>query len=69
VKEICEETRVAMRNTRRDLNKHVEALYKDGGLTEDEQKKLQTQVQDMLKEYEKKIDDTQKAKVTEIESV
>lgn len=69
VKEICEETRVAMRNTRRDLNKHVDGLYKDGGLTEDEHKKLQTQVQDLLKEYEKKVDDTQKAKVTEIESV
>ena len=38
-------------------------------LTEDEQKKLQTQVQDLLKEYEKKVDETQKAKVTEIEQV
>jgi len=69
VKEMCEETRVAMRNTRREMNKHVDQLLKDGGLTEDEHKKLQTQVQDLLKEYEKKIDETQKAKVTEIEQV
>ena len=69
VKEMCEETRVAMRNTRREINKHVDGLYKDGGLTEDEHKKVQTQVQDLLKEFEKKVDDTQKAKVTEIEQV
>jgi ribosome recycling factor len=68
VKELCEETRVAMRNTRRELNKHVDTL-KDGGLTEDEHKKLQIQVQDLLKEYEKKVDETQKAKTTEIEQV
>jgi ribosome recycling factor len=69
VKEMCEETRVALRNTRRELNKQGDALYKDGGLTEDEHKKLQTQIQDLLKEYEKKVDETQKAKVTEIEQV
>ncbi len=68
VKEMCEETRVAMRNTRRELNKHVDALQ-DGGLTEDEHKKVQIQVQDLLKEYEKKVDETQKAKTTEIEQV
>ena len=69
VKELCEETRVSLRNTRRDLNKHVDTLHKDGGLTDDEHKKAQTQVQDLLKEYEKKVDETQKAKVTEIEQV
>jgi ribosome recycling factor len=69
VKEMCEEARVSLRNSRRDLNKHVDGLHKEGGLTEDEHKKLQTQVQDLLKEYEKKVDETQKAKVTEIEQV
>src|ERR1051326_6914263 len=44
VKELCEETRVAMRNTRRDLNKHVDGLHADGGLTDDEHKKTQTQI-------------------------
>ncbi len=68
VKEMCEETRISMRNTRREINKHVDTL-KGGGLTEDEHKKLQTQVQDLLKEYEKKVDETQKGKVTEIEQV
>jgi len=69
VKEFCEETRVVLRNTRRDLNKHVDGLHKDGDVTEDEHKKVQAQVQDLLKDYEKKIDEIQKAKVTEIEQV
>lgn len=69
VKEMCEEARVSLRNSRRDVNKHVEGIHKEGGLTDDESKKLQTQVQDLLKEYEKKVDETQKAKVTEIEQV
>jgi len=69
VKEISEETRVAMRNTRRDMNKHTDVLLKEGGLTEDEHKKLHAQIQDLLKDYEKKVDETLKAKVTEIEQV
>lgn len=68
VKEICEETRISMRNARRDMNKVVDGM-KGAPLTEDEHKKLHTQVQDLLKEYEKKVDETQKGKTTEIESV
>jgi len=69
VKELTEETRIALRNTRRDLNKHSDALKKDGGLTEDENKKLHTEIQDLLKEYESKVDEVMKAKVAEIEEV
>ena len=69
VKEMCEEARVVMRNTRRDLNKHIDGLQKDGDVTEDDHKKLQVQVNELLKEYEKKVDETLKAKVTEIEQV
>ena len=69
VREMCEETRVAMRNTRRDMNKHSDTMLKDGKLTEDEHRKLHTEIQDLLKDYEKKVDDTMKLKVTEIEQV
>ncbi len=69
VREMCEETRVALRNTRRDLNKHADTILRDGGMTEDEHRKLQTQIQDLLKDYEKKVDETMKLKVTEIEQV
>ena len=30
VKEMCEETRIAMRNVRRDMNKHADALAEGG---------------------------------------
>jgi len=45
VKDICEETRVAMRNGRRELNKQSDAMQKAGELTEDENKKLHDEIQ------------------------
>ena len=67
VKEICEETRVAMRNGRRDLNKQSDAMQKDGEITEDENKKLHTEIQDALKKYEGKVDEVLKKTVEEIQ--
>ena len=69
VKEMCEESRVALRNTRRELNKSSDALQKSGEVTEDENKKLHDEIQSMLKSYEGKVDETMKAKVKEIEEV
>jgi ribosome recycling factor len=69
VKTMCEESRIALRNTRRELNKHSDQMKKDGELTEDENKKLHDEIQSLLKEYEGKVDETMKSKVTEIEDV
>jgi len=69
VKTMCEESRIALRNTRRDLNKTSDQMKKDGELTEDENKKLHDDIQSLLKEYEGKVDETMKNKVTEIEEV
>ena len=69
VKEMCEEARVAMRNTRRDLNKQSDAMQKSGELTEDDNKKLHTEIQNLLKDFEGRIDETLKHKVAEIEEV
>jgi ribosome recycling factor len=69
VKEMCEEARIAMRNTRRDLNKHSDAMQKDGELTEDDNRKLHTEIQDLLKAYEGKVDEVLDKKVTEIQDV
>lgn len=69
VKEMCEEGRVAMRNTRRDLNKLAETAKKAGELTEDENRKLQDEIQKLLKSYEEKVDkilDTKTKEVTEL---
>ena len=69
VKEMAEETRIAMRNTRRDLNKTSDGMGKSGEITLDENHKLHGEVQELLKIYEKKIDDLLEKKVNEIEEV
>lgn len=68
VKELAEETRVAMRNARRDQNKAAE-LESKGGLTEDEHKKLQDEIQKILKEYEDKVSQILDKKTAEIMEV
>ena len=69
VKGMCEEARIAMRNGRRDLNKQADAEKKSGEITEDENHKLHEDIQGVLKEYEKKLDDVQDKKVAEIMEV
>jgi ribosome recycling factor len=69
VKEMAEEGRIAMRNGRRDMNKHADAELKAGRLTEDEHRKLHDKVQELLKDYEKKLDQVLEKKVAEIKEV
>ena len=66
VKEMCEEARVALRNTRRDMNKTADTSAKAGGLTEDENHKLHEEIQKLLKKYEQRVDEVQDKKTTEI---
>ncbi len=66
IKDLCEATRVALRNERRDANKASDAAAKDGGLTDDNKSVLQTQVQDALKKAEVRVDDLFKKKSAEI---
>lgn len=67
VKELGEEARVALRNTRRDLNKHADQEAKGGALTEDENRKLHDEIQKLLKDYEAKVEEVIAKKVEEIE--
>ncbi|MAE28162.1 MAG: ribosome recycling factor [Planctomycetota bacterium] len=66
VKDLCEEGRIALRNTRRDLNKQADLLKKDGDITEDDNRKLHGEIQDLLKEFEGKVDSLQEEKSAEI---
>ena len=66
VKEMCEEARIAMRNGRRDMNKQADAMAKAGEITEDENRKLHEKIQEVLKEYERKLDSVQEKKIAEI---
>lgn len=70
VKHLAEEARVSMRNVRRDILKEVEAASRDRGrqpaLTEDDLREAKDDVQNLLKDHEKKIDDILDAKTQEI---
>jgi ribosome recycling factor len=65
-KEAGEECRVAVRNIRRDANKHADQLEKDVGLSEDDVKALKEEVQGFVKDFEKKIDELLKKKTDEL---
>ena len=69
VKEMCEESRVAMRNSRRDMNKVADSMKKSSEITEDENHKLHEEIQDLLKGFEGKVQDVQDKKTAEIMEV
>jgi ribosome recycling factor len=66
VKEITETSRVALRNERRDANKHADQAKKDGTLTEDQCKKLHEKVDLEIKAGETKLEEILKLKSKEI---
>lgn len=66
VKDLTEQNRVALRNERRDANKHVDQAKKDGQLTEDQCKKLHETVDKELKAAEAKMDEMLRTKTKEI---
>jgi ribosome recycling factor len=66
VKELCEQQRVSLRNLRRDILKKADAAKKEHALTEDEHKKFDKSISDLLKEAEKKIDEAFKKKSDEV---
>jgi ribosome recycling factor len=66
VKDLAEEARVAIRNVRRDANKHADQSEKDKVLTEDECEQTKEQVQDLTKKFESKINELADKKSAEI---
>ncbi|MCC6676865.1 MAG: ribosome recycling factor [Phycisphaerales bacterium] len=71
VRKLGEEQKVAVRNVRRDGNKHAETLSKQPGahFSEDEVEQLKKEIQDLLKKFEDEIDKSVEAKVKEITQV
>ena len=64
-----EESKVAIRNIRRDLNDQIKKQKKDSLITEDDQKRLEEKGQKMTDEFIKDIDAILAAKEKEILSV
>ena len=69
VKKYSEEAKVAMRNIRRDGMDYVKKLKKNSEITEDDQKKAEKDLQDMLDQYIKKVDAALAAKEKELMSI
>ena len=69
VKKYAEEAKVAMRNIRRDGMDYIKKLKKNSEITEDDQKKAEKDLQDMLDKYIKKADDALAAKEKELMSI
>jgi len=66
VKQIGEQTKVNIRNIRRDINKHLEKQQKDKVITEDDLQNGKKQMDDVTKEYSEKVDSIVKKKSNEI---
>ena len=66
VKKYAEDAKVAMRNVRRDGMDYVKKLKKNSEITEDDQKKAEKDLQDMLDKYIKKVDEALAAKEKEL---
>ena len=69
VKKYAEDAKVAMRNIRRDGMDYVKKLKKNNAITEDDQKKAEKDLQDMLDKYIKKVDAALAAKDKELMSI
>ncbi|MBQ3257981.1 MAG: ribosome recycling factor [Oscillospiraceae bacterium] len=69
VKKYSEEAKVAMRNIRRDGMDYVKKLKKNGEITEDDQKKAEKDLQDLLDKNIKKVDAALAAKEKELMAI
>lgn len=65
-KEIAEETKVALRRVRQDAN---EEIKNDESIPEDQEKVMLDEVQKLINEYNKKVEDKFKEKETELMQV
>ena len=66
VKELAEEARVAIRNVRRDANKHAEQGEKQKRFSEDDRDQTKDEIQELTKRFEGKVNNLASSKETEV---
>lgn len=66
IKKLSEESKVSIRNIRRDGNKHFETAEKNKEMTEDERDKGKESVQDLTKRFEDRVTDLAEKKSKEV---
>ena len=71
VRKLAEETKVALRNERRDANKHIDQLLheKKAGVTEDSAKASKEQIDKTTQSHTHSVDDMCTKKIAEIEEI
>jgi ribosome recycling factor len=69
VRHMAEEGRVAVRNVRRDVMRHLEELVRNGDVGDDEERAAETRVQKLTDEHVGKIDELLKRKEADIMEV
>lgn len=69
VKHIGEESKVAIRNLRRDANEHIKRLLKDKEISEDDEKRAEKEIQKMTDDFIKKVDATVAEKEKEVMTI
>jgi ribosome recycling factor len=69
VKQIAEETRVRIRSARREGMDQLKKAQKEGGITEDDLKHCEKEVQKLTDDYVKKVDDAFASKEADIMKV
>jgi ribosome recycling factor len=66
VRELAEETKVAIRNIRRDGNKTADQAEKDKDLSEDDRDQAKEQIQDLTKQYETQATEMARSREKEV---
>jgi ribosome recycling factor len=69
VRNMAEEGRVAVRNVRRDVMRHLEELVKNGEVGDDEERAAESRVQKVTDDHVHQIDELMKRKEAEIMEV
>ena len=69
VRRYAEDGKVAIRNVRRDVMRHLEELVRNGDVGDDEERRAETQVQKLTDDHGKQIDELLKHKEAEIMEV
>jgi ribosome recycling factor len=66
IKELAEESKIAIRSIRRDANKTIETAEKDKEIGEDDSTRLKDEVQELTKKYETQATEMAKSRETDV---
>jgi ribosome recycling factor len=65
----AEEARIAVRNCRRDALDHLRKAEKDGGISEEDERRAQERLQKLTDQFIKRVEDVSRRKETEVMEV